>query len=146
MLSDCSLTSIVYLRVIDRNGDFFRLLVPGRYLIAIMQQGYYPAFWEVNVPKMPDFGSHEISEAQTAVFMLVSSEYSLDDLQEEDLSAAINNIPLPIGVQKVRTSLSTDDVKMPILKTFYRLMKDAETENNVILSTFAASILNKWSG
>jgi len=114
----------------NRNGDFFRLLVPGRYLIAIMQQGYYPAFWEVNVPKMPDFGSHEISEAQTAVFMLVSSEYSLDDLQEEDLSAAINNIPLPIGVQKVRTSLSTDDVKMPILKTFYRLMKDAETENN----------------
>uniref|UniRef100_A0A0X3NLQ4 Peptidase M14 domain-containing protein n=2 Tax=Schistocephalus solidus TaxID=70667 RepID=A0A0X3NLQ4_SCHSO len=61
----------------NQNGDYFRLLRPGKYLIGAIKPGYEPMLINVTIKHLPDVGDATYEEAQRADFILVKlSRYS----------------------------------------------------------------------
>ncbi|VDN11316.1 unnamed protein product [Dibothriocephalus latus] len=56
-------------------GDYFRLLGPGKYSIGATEPGYEPMFTNITIEKLPDVRDGTFAEAQRADFFLVKTPH-----------------------------------------------------------------------
>uniref|UniRef100_A0A5K3F9R9 Peptidase_M14 domain-containing protein n=1 Tax=Mesocestoides corti TaxID=53468 RepID=A0A5K3F9R9_MESCO len=77
----------------NKKGDYFRLLTKGRYFVAAMQPGFYPAFWVAHVPEAPDLDSRHFHEATKMNFLLIKADKSTPYGNDEYVEKATRLIP-----------------------------------------------------